>query len=405
MEQWNKMKEELERINNKGFKGKSTIESAKVLSDIDNTNKRDDMFTLIKELYTTAKKYLDLAKPSETTNGHGIPNNLEEIIKNQLSEVLPDLLKTALSTLPAMQGQAHAVEDKRPPQDKVHTLTVEMKPEEEEGKSIPITKSEWTTVVRRDLRGTLKAVPVQKASLSSQGTATLKFSSKEHLDEAQRVLQPKYKVCSKSEDRKMLDPKLTISDIHPDVTTSEQLLEELLEKNENIRALSVGEKMIKVVFYDKKQNYAVIQVAPEIRESIRQNNDRVHTDLTSHHVRDRIHVIQCFHCQEFGHMANSIFCKGKDKDPVCFYCAGNHSSKDCNNKKSRRTAKIKCNNCSNSRSYSEKNAATTHKASDTLCPFYIRERERVMSRTIGCGPAKNLYLQRVKDLKSRLGRA
>jgi hypothetical protein len=104
-------------------------------------------------------------------------------------------------------------------------------------------------------------------------------------------------------------------------------------------------------------------------------------------------------------MANSMFCKGKDKDPVCFYCAGNHSSKDCNNKKSRKTAKIKCNNCSNSRSYSEKNAATTHKASDTLCPFYIRERERVMSRTIGCEPAKNLYLQRVKDLKSRLGRA
>ena len=407
MEQWNKMKEELKRINDKGFRGKSTIESAKVLSDIDSNNKRDDMFTLIRDLYNIAKKSLDHAKPSETTNGHGIPNNLEDIIKNQLSEVLPDLLKTALSALPAMQGQAHAAEDKIPrTQDKVHTLTVEVKSEEKEGVAVPMTESEWTTVVRKDLRGTLKAVPVQKASLSqSRGTATLKFSSKVHLDEAERVLQPKYKVSSKSEDRKKLDPKLTIPDIHPDVTTSEQLIEELLEKNENIRALSVGEKMIKVVFYDKKQRYAVIQVAPEIRESIRQNNDRVHTDLTSHHVRDRIHVIQCFHCQEFGHMANSMFCKGKDKDPVCFYCAGNHSSKDCNNKKSRKTAKIKCNNCSNSRSYSEKNAATTHKASDTLCPFYIRERERVMSRTIGCEPAKNLYLQRVKDLKSRLGRA
>ena len=35
MEKWNKMKEELELINKKSFQGKSTIESATVLSDID----------------------------------------------------------------------------------------------------------------------------------------------------------------------------------------------------------------------------------------------------------------------------------------------------------------------------------------------------------------------------------
>ena len=103
-------------------------------------------------------------------------------------------------------------------------------------------------------------------------------------------------------------------------------------------------------------------------------------------------------------MAKSRFCKDKDKDPTCFYCAGNHSSKDCNTKKANKTKKIKCYNCSKSRNHSERNAATTHKASDTLCPFYVRERERVMSRTIGCEQAKNSYLQKVKELKVKIGR-
>ena len=101
---------------------------------------------------------------------------------------------------------------------------------------------------------------------------------------------------------------------------------------------------MKVVFYNKSERYAVIQVSPAIRESIRQNGDYVHLDLGSHHVKDRIHVIQCYHCQEFGHMVGKVYCKSKDKDPVCFYCAGNHSSKDCKSRKERKVNKIRCHN-------------------------------------------------------------
>jgi cob(I)alamin adenosyltransferase len=97
MEKWNKMKEELELINKKSFKGKSTIESATVLSDIDTTNKRDDMFTVIKELYNLSKK---LAKPNKQDT-----SNIEEVIKKQLADVLPGLLKTALSSVPALQNK------------------------------------------------------------------------------------------------------------------------------------------------------------------------------------------------------------------------------------------------------------------------------------------------------------
>ena len=131
MERWNEMKEELEILNQKSLKGKSTLESAKVLSDIDNTNKKDDMFSVIKKLYNFSKKALNLAKLSETASGHDT-SNLEDVMKKQLADVLPGLLKTALSNVPAFQNQAElgVKEDKTP--SIRHTLTVKKKPETDE---------------------------------------------------------------------------------------------------------------------------------------------------------------------------------------------------------------------------------------------------------------------------------
>ena len=147
------------------------------------------------------------------------------------------------------------------------------------------------------------------------------------------------------------------------------------------------EKSIKVVFFDDKQRYAVIQVSAESRESIRRNGD----------------CVNC-HCQEFGHMANSRYCKDKDKDPTCFYCGGSHTSRDCMNKEDNKIKKMKCSNCCKSRNHSEKNSAAIHKASDNLCPSFVRERAAIMPRTAGCEQAKNSYIQRMKEAKARLGR-
>ena len=150
MERWNKMKEELEILNLKSLKGKSTLESAKVLIDIDSTNKRDDMFSIIKKLYNFSKKALDLARLSETTSGHDT-SNLEDVIKKQLADVLPGLLKTALSNVPAFKTQAElgVKEDKKP--SVRHTLTVTKKPEINEDHPPPITEKDWCDAVRTDL--------------------------------------------------------------------------------------------------------------------------------------------------------------------------------------------------------------------------------------------------------------
>ena len=396
------MTEELDTINRKSLKGTCMIDSAKAVADIPTNNSREHLFKVVKELFAFSKKALNLVQSTNMKISGQDSETLENIIKKQLNDVLPGLLKETLSALPALQVKPDPVQEEKP-LPKMHTLTVEKKPEDEEGEVRPISENEWVTVVRNDLKGSLKGLSVQKASLSS-GTATLRFASKDHLDRAEQALTKKYKVSPKSEDQKKLDPKLTISNLDPDVTTKEQLQEELLDENEYIKELNGPEKM-KVVFLDKDDHFAVIQVSTEIREAIRKNDDRVHLGLQSHRVRDRIHVIQCYHCQEFGHTSGSKYCKSKDSDPTCFFCAGNHASRDCKSKKDRKNNKIKCSNCAKSRSYAEKSAAATHKASDSLCPFYVRETERMMSRTMGCTEqTKNAYRQRVQELRTKLGR-
>ena len=398
-ERTKKMQEELETINN-SLKGTKTIESASVLADIPTTNSKDDMFKIIKKLYNLSKKALsDLAKQNVEVSPQ--PTDIQSLIKQQLTDTLPGLLKEALHN--------HSFLDKTVKDSDVdvpvnsHTIVIEKLNEGDEDDKAVISEEEWTTVVKKDVKKTLKSVPVIKAR-SSEGSARLHFKSKEHMDQAKEALQEKYKVTSKTREIKKLDPKVTIADIDSDVTSKEVLVDKLLEKNDFLKALHSGGGIFKVVFFDEKDRFAVLQVSPEIREAIKQRGDKLCLDLQQHLVRDRIHVIQCYHCQEYGHMSGSPFCKQKDSSPTCFYCAGPHKSKDCKKKMERNSSAIKCANCEKSKNRWEKSKCTTHKASDTLCPSYVWEKEKIMSRTAGCEEAKNLYLQRVKELQRKYGR-
>ena len=412
-----KMEEQLKTINRSAmkFKGKKdenenkikiTIQSG-IFADLDSSVKRPDMFQTIQDLYTFSKNALQLTQTILGTKQATTPNEQEspdfkEIIKTQLKEVLaevlptilPDLLNTVVATLPK--------ENKTQEETKLaekHTLTVEKKTTDSEEPE-PITIAD-----EKEMKGSLKVNPVKNFRVSGS-TVTFKFRTKDQLNKAETVFksQDKYKVSTKSEPGKKLDPKLSIRNIPSDITNKETLLEKLLEKNEILKCSSGKDDAVKVVFFDENEKSAVIRVTAAVRESIRQNRDYVHIDLREHHVTDRIHVIQCYHCQEFGHMANSMYCKAKDKDPTCFFCAGNHKSKDCRNKSDNNVNKIKCSNCAKSSKHSEKNSAKTHKASDNLCPSYVRERTGIMNRTAGCENAKNWYVQKTKETKLRLGR-
>ena len=177
-----------------------------------------------------------------------------------------------------------------------------------------------------------------------------------------------------------------------------------MNKNPEIQHLIDQGEELKIVFFDKKDRYCVVQVSVQMREAICQMGDKISIGFQKHIVKDRFHVLQCFHCQEFGHKAGSEFCKKKDEDPTCFYCSGRHASKECRNKKNKKTEAIKCVNCCHSKNQNERLSSSSHKASDTLCPSYIREKVRVMARTAGGEDSKNVYLEKIRETKKKLGR-
>lgn len=390
-----KLKEELDIING-SFIGGKNIDQVNDLSEIVTTNTRTHLFMMVKELYNFAEKAVTMisskaAEPTESVK-------LEDVIKKQLTEVLPGLLQSALKEqMPLTRETPKEVEVKQA--RTVHTLVIEKKSGNEDDK---ITENEWKTSTKSDVKAKLQKVKVINAA-ASNGTAKLRFETKEHLDQAKKALQEEYKVTSTSEEKKKLKPKLSISDIDRDINSKELLMTEILDKDARLKALKDGGETLEVSYFHKEQRYAVIQVSPKIREIIRANGDRMGIGLMYYNVRDRIHVIQCYHCQQYGHMAGSPYCKQKGQDATCFYCAGSHASKDCRKKLSQ-DRHVKCSNCAQSKNRSESAACTTHKASDTLCPFYIRERVRVMSRTAGCEEAKNFYIKKTQELRQRHGR-
>lgn len=398
-----KLEAELEVIN-KSIKGKNTIESAKVLSDIPPSNSKDDLFKVIKELYLLSKRMLsNIGKTTDkTTTSQITAEDVQSLVRTQLTDVLPGLLKEALENHDCPKEEKK--EDEKPSES--HTLVIKKIQESEDDKENKITETEWTQVVKKDVKNTLKSVPVIKAQ-TSNGDVKLHFKSGKDMNQAQEALGLKYKVTSKTQEKKKFDPKLTISDLDPAITSKESLEELLLEKNAFLKDFKDAGEPWKISYLsrNKDDRFAVLQVTVKIREAIRRNNDRIYVDLQQHQVRDRYYVIQCYHCQEYGHTSGSPFCKRKDLKPKCFYCAGPHVSKGCKNKEDKVTGSIKCSNCENSRNRAERNKCTTHKASDTLCPFYVRETERIMARTAGCSEeAKNLYIQKAKALQTRYGR-
>jgi hypothetical protein len=72
LEEWKKMKDELDHINRKSLKTKDmkTIETAEKLEDLENTSSRALMFTAIKDLFAFSMRALNLCKTIADTKDH-----------------------------------------------------------------------------------------------------------------------------------------------------------------------------------------------------------------------------------------------------------------------------------------------------------------------------------------------
>ena len=193
--------------------------------------------------------------------------------------------------------------------------------------SEPFTEGEWKASGRKKFTQKLQDIPVKSAAVLPDGRLKFTLSSKDNLESAVEALkEEELVVTSDSKERKKLDPKITITKLPDDLTSKEDLDRELCERNQNIKDLVDAGLVIKTVFVDKEKKLAVVQMSPEIRDSIRSKQDKVFLGLRCFPVRDRFHIVQCYHCQGFGHMARDGDCNKFSKPAICHFCAGNQLS-------------------------------------------------------------------------------
>ena len=399
------IKLEMKRINDILHNNMELSDSVNVENTIlkDGRNTRLMLAGMVKELYVLCGKAVkiietkDSAVAQEPLGGSTMNEDIAHVIKAQLKTLLPAALKEAMAD-EREESQHKKTTEKT---DTHHQLILENKDSD-----VSNAKADWTTVTKKGIGKKLKDIPANKFSVMSDGKASIHFPNKESLELAKDALSEDYKLTAKSTKEKKLLPKLKILDVSPDVLDGEReavqknIRTSICNKNPQICTLAhENEDALKVVYYDKKNEFVVIRVSPDIRQTIRQANDKIYLGLGSHRVRDHFYVTQCYHCQGLGHKTGSRFCKTREIASVCLYCAGEHQSRQCMH--NGQVNKHKCHNCANSKIKAHKNSAHSHTATDELCPFIIKEREYMISRTVNSAQSKNEFQRRLQHLKEQ----
>ena len=239
----------------------------------------------------------------------------------------------------------------------------------------------WSEVVQGTISPELKKIPVNKSVLNKEGHGCLFFPNKEAQADAKAALEPLFKVTTDNAPKKKVMPKIKVYDIDIDTYSDKtDLREAILDKNQGIASLIERPDDFTIVLIDSVNKYAVLKVTPEIRKYII-SHGKIYLGMYSLRVRDHFHPLQCFSCQQHGHKQGSPDCKHHGKsDKTCLYCAGDHLSKDCPNKKD--ASKHACANCLNS-SNPEHRKNALHKSTSFKCPFVVKEVNSLIYRTGG----------------------
>ena len=287
--------------------------------------------------------------------------------------------------------------DKEYPQIK-HTLLI--KPNADESIDGKFTADTWAETVKNKLPARLNNIPVQKSVLTQSGAGYMLFPDVASRDLAKESLKENFIVESKNKMVETVYPKLRIGGIDCKKYNTDNcacLKDAIMQKNSSLRDLvTTSSKLFEILFIKdngRGQGYAVAKVDPDIRTLIKNRENKLIVDLTSCNVSDRLHLVQCYACQQFGHKKGSSQCKSSQKS-TCLYCSEEHQSKNCPNKTD--VHKHRCSNCSHSSNLLIREKAQGHTCTSHVCPFVQNEAQALINRTMGMNKnAKNMDLKRV----------
>lgn len=320
--------------------------------------------------------------------------DVKALIKEEVKSIVPQIIagiQSEISGKLVLPKESASIPTTVPDQVK-HKLTLENQ------SGSKITENEWSTVVKSSLKKKLHNTPVSNSYLTHNGAATMTFPSAESRDQAAELLQAEYTVSTKSESPKKLPPKIKLVEVSEEnfEDTDDVIVENIKSTNPAIGELISSGETFKIIFKKKDDKIIVIETTAKIRHAIRQANGHIFLGLQRLWVRDHIHIDQCYHCQGFGHYADSEFCKLKGKKGICFFCSSDdHTSKQCPNKKT--SSKHRCINC-----IGDGKSQTHHKATDPLCPSIISETLRKYARTDGMdAQSKNGYIMMLERIRQK----
>ena len=272
---------------------------------------------------------------------------------------------------------------------------------EKQGESSPITPESWANVLSKDLNEKLQTVPILKSTLTKSGKGYISFHDADTRDEAERLLQSSFDVQVSNKTRTKLYPKMKLCNIDYNRYKDKEhgrdtLRKSILAKNSTIASMVNDKQMLMDVLFVQEEElgygFAIIKIDPQIRDLIIKNNRKLFLDMMSIHVKDQLHLTQCFVCQKFGHKKGSQYCEAlNDNKSTCLYCSENHKSSECHVK--RDPTKHNCANCQNSDNITIKRNSKGHTTTSQQCPIVQKETQLLAARTSGLNP-KNYQFNR-----------
>lgn len=164
-----------------------------------------------------------------------------------------------------------------------------------------------------------------------------------------------------------LSPKLTILQVEKEMQNKE-IIESIKLKNSHITELIKSEDDFTILFAYKLSDHhktIVIKTTASIRAAI-MSTGLLYVGTRRCRVYDRYWVNRCNRCQSYKH--KTADCKSQ---LACGFCAGNHQSRECNNRN-----QLRCKNCQESGHMDYKHASISHD-----CPIYSSIKSYIISRT------------------------
>lgn len=232
----------------------------------------------------------------------------------------------------------------------------------------PKDKNQTIEKTKIDLRSKVKADEIKSNGLinASEGGIIVRCKNTEDLEKAKELLEEK---MSEEYDVKIpnrKNPRLKIVNVEDCPESLEKIKEILLKQNDDI---FVNESEVKIiarlnVTRNRKAKYysIVIETTGSLYNSIMsKESPTVNFGWSKCRIFDAIHIRRCFNCCSYSHLKEDC-----DAEIVCFKCAGQHKSADCN------VEEEKCINCTNSNKTLHKDIDVKHNALSFECPVYQR---------------------------------